>query len=545
MMPRRPLPWLLLAVALLASACQPQQQGPVNGGTFTIALAGDPLTLNRFVAADTVSRRAVAPLFPMLYALASDMSVVPDLASGFPAISDAGKTWTVPLRRGARWTDGKPITADDVVTTVKIQRDKNLATDAVFDWDKLDHVDKVDDYTVRFTLTDPYAPFLANSLVTFVAPGDVYGVIDPARMKEDPISAQPTVTGGPFKFEKRVTGQEIDLVANPAYYAGRPHFDRIVEKVIPDAGSAATSLLTGEVSWQPDAPFEEVKKLKGSATNSRQYPDMGYYDVRFNDRPDHLFGDKRVRQAFAYALDKAALVRDVTGGAGTPMYGDVLPTSWAYDDSAAVRYKQDLDKARRLLADAGWSPGADGILTRSGKRFSADFYVRQDAATRNQAAGEIAAKVKAVGMELKVAPTPFGTFFDPLKSGKFDIALSGFATGPDPDAYYIFHSSQLRPEKNPNGVNWSGYSNPELDRLIDLERSTVTADPAKTRAERRRIFSQIEKILSDDVVTYFLWSDDTVQGFDARVGGTPPRTEINIDYGRNVRVYADWYLQKR
>jgi peptide/nickel transport system substrate-binding protein len=542
-MRRSRLRWLLPAIALVAASCQ-GQQGPANGGTLTMALGGDPVTLNRFVAADTVSRRAVAPLFPMLYALAPDMSVVPDLATGFPSITDSGKSWTVRLRHGARWTDGQAITADDVVSTVKIQRNKNLATDAIFDWDKLDHVDKVDDYTVRFVLTEPYAPFLANSLATFVAPAHIYGLVDPARMKEDPIGARPTVTGGPFKFEKRIAGQEIDLVANPDYYGGRPHFDRIVEKVIPDAANAANSLLAGDLSWQPDAPAAEVSKLKGSGTFVRQYPDLGYYDVRFNDRPDHLFGDTRVRQAFAYAIDKEALVKEVTGGAGTPVWGDILPTSWAYDSSAAVRYKQDLDKARQLLKDAGWAPGPDGILVKGGKRFSADLYVRRDSDVRNRAAVAIAAKVRAVGLELKPAPTDFATFFDPLKEGKYDVALSGFSTGPDPDNYYILHSSQIRPENNPSGVNWSGYSNPELDRLISLERGILVSDPAQTRAQRRKVFSQIEKLLGDDVVTYFLWSDNTVQGFDSRVGGVPGGTLANLDYGRNVRDYLDWYLKK-
>ena len=540
------LRWLLPVVALLASACQGPlvAAGPTNGGTMTVALTRDPATLNRFVAGDSVSLRAVAPLFPMLYSLGPDMSVQPDLAAAFPTLSDGGKTLTVRVRKGARWSDGKAITADDVVSTVAIQRDRNLATDAIFDWDKLDHVEKVDDYTIRFFLTEVYAPFLANSLVTFVAPAHIYGVIDPAHMRDDPIAAEPTVTGGPYRFDKRVAGQEVDLVVNPDYYAGRAHFDRIVEKVIPDPATAANSLLIGDVNWQPDAPFSEVAKLKGSATFTRTYPDTGYYDVRFNDRPDHLFGDTRVRQAFAYAIDKTALVKDVTGGSGTPMWGDILPTSWAYDASAQVRYKQDLDRSRSLLAAAGWVAGSDGILTRGGKRFSADFYVRKDSDIRNAAALEISQKVRAVGMELKVVPTDFSTFFDPLKSGKYDIALSGFATGPDPDNYFIFDSSQLRPEKNPNGVNWSGYVNPELDKAIALERSTLLADPARTRAERRKAFDQVEKILGTDVVTYFLWSDNTVQGFDANVAGVQRGSMINVDYDRDVPVFAQWYLKK-
>jgi peptide/nickel transport system substrate-binding protein len=319
----------------------------------------------------------------------------------------------------------------------------------------------------------------------------------------------------------------------------------MVFRVIPDAASAANGLLDGEVGWQPDAPPAVVRKLKGSATFVRQYPDMGYYDLRFNDRPDHLFGDRRVRQALAQAIDKEALVREATGGNGTPVWGDILPTSWAYDSSATVRHRQDLDASRRLLKEAGWTPGADGVLVKDGKRFSADLPVRKDAEARVQAASQVAQRARAVGIELKPAPTDYAVFFDPLKQGKFELALSGFATGPDPDNFYIFHSSQIRPENNPNGVNWSGYSNPELDRLIVEERGTLTSDPAMTRAQRKKIFSRIEKLLGEDVVTYFLWSDNIAHGFDSRVGGVQQGTLVNLDYGRNVRAYADWYLKKR
>ena len=538
--------WVPCALLLILAACQGPlpTAGPANGGTLTVALAGDPVSLNRFVAGDAVSRRAVAPLFPMLYDLAPDLSVRPDLAAEMPTLGDGGKTWTVRLRRGAKWSDGRAITADDVLTTVRIQRDHTLATDAIFDWDKLDKVVKIDDYTIQFALTEVYAPFLANSLVTFVAPAHVYGVIEPARMKQDPIGTTPTVTGGPFRFEKRVKGQEVVLVANPDYYHGRPHFDRLVERVIPDAGAAASALLSGDVSWQPDAPASEVSKITGSATFVRRYPDLGYYDVRFNDRPDHLFGDKAVRQAFAFAIDKPALVKDVTAGNGTVIDGDIVPTSWAYGGASPVRYRQDLARARALLAGAGWAAGPDGVLVKAGKRFSADLFVRRDSDARNAAAATISEKARAVGMELKPTPTDFQAFFDPLKQGTFDIALSGFATGPDPDNFFLFHSSQLRPETSPTGVNWSGYSNPELDRLIASERSTLLPDPAATRAARRRVFGQLEKILADDVVTYFLWADDTVQGFDARVGGVQAGSLLNLDYGRNVRVFAEWYLKK-
>jgi peptide/nickel transport system substrate-binding protein len=457
----------------------------------------------------------------------------------------------VHLRRGAKWTDGHPITADDLISTVKIQRAlaaRDVAQ-AIFDWDKLAGIDRVDDYSVRFTLTEVYAPFMANSLATFVAPASVYGAIDIAKMGTDPVTLEPTVTGGPFKFEKRQSGKEIDLVANQDYYGGRPHIDRIVEKVMTDPNAAVNALAAGEVQWQPDLPGPAVDKLKGTKDISvHSYPDFGYYDVRFNDRGDHLFGDKLVRQAFAYAVDKNAIVRDVTGGTGTVLWGDVLPTSWTYDDKALVKYPVDRDKARQLMQQAGWQIGADGVATKGGKRFAANFYVRNDAPPREQAVRKIAEQVRQIGMDLQPQPVDFLSFVDSLRSGNFELGLSGWSTPGDPDQYRVLHSSQLKPEHNPTGRNWTGYADPQLDRLLEAERSTLKADDAQTRDARKQIFSQVEHLLGDNVVTYFMWTDNTNQGFSADLAGVHSGSGgslIQLDYDRDVRAYSEWYLKKR
>jgi peptide/nickel transport system substrate-binding protein len=548
---KSPLAGILIASVLLASCDLPGPPSP--DGTLTVAIPADPSTLNRFLAADPASLRASAPLFPNLYQADPDLAITPDLAESMPSLSADRKSWTVKLRRNATWSDGKPITADDVVTTVAIERNPGLVTEVAFDWTMLVGVDRVDDYTVRFNLSEPYAPFLANSLATFVVPAHIYGSIDVTKMAADQISQQPAVTGGPFRFEKRSQG-EVDLVANTNYYAGRPHLDRMVFKVIPDAAGAATAVANATIGWEPDLSPSALDQLKGtSQVTVRQYPDLSFYDVRFNDRPNHLFGDKLVRQAFAYAIDKEAIVKKVTGGHGVALWGDIAPESWAYDPGAVVKYKPDLARARRLMQQAGWQVGADGVGLKAGNRFSTKFYVRNDAPSRMEAVAMISAQARAIGMDLQPAPVPYyspadkTSFFDPLKKGAFDIAFTGFASSPDPDQYRIFHSSQLRPEHNPAGVDWTGYSSPDLDRLIEQERSTLLPGDAQTRTARRRVFSQIERLLGEELVTYFMWADDNGHAFSSGVSGISSGAQgslINIDYGRNVQAFAGWYLKK-
>ena len=544
----------LLGLVVVVGGCDvpalPGPQKPVDGGTLTMSLPSDPTTLNRFLAADPVSQRAVAPLFPNLYQAQADLSVTPDLAESMPTLSDDKKAWTVKLRAGAKWSDGRPITADDVLTTVNIQR--GLAAhnpiEAIFDWDKLDRVEKVDELTVRFVLTEVYAPFLANSLVTFVAPAHVYGVIPAGGMPDAPVSSYPTVTGGPFKFEKRDVGREIDLVANPDYYGGRPHLDRIVEKVISDPTNAVNELAQGSVQWLPDLSAEAATKLKPNSTVTvHSYPALGYYDVRFNDRADHVFGDRLVRQAFASAVDKEAIVKDATGGQGVPLWGDILPASWAYDESALVKYKVDRPHALDLMRQAGWAIGADGVATKGDKRFSVKFYVRNDTPARQRAVQMISDQVKEIGMELIPTAVDYNTFYEAIKPGNYDIALPGWAVEGDPDQLRVLHSSQLKPERNPDGRNWTGYSNPELDHLLEAERGTLNDSDAETRKARREIFSKIERLLGEEVVTYFMWADTTAQGFSSNLDGIetgPGGTLVNLDNGRNVRAFASWYLKK-
>src|SRR6202171_6796645 len=163
---------LVAGIAVFLSACggsSTTTSSITNGGTLTWALDADAQSLNPFVAGAVPSVRAMGLLLPSLYESDKNLNVVPDLADGMPSISTDSKTWTVKLRKDAKWSDGTPITADDVIMTVNMQNNPKLDTDAAFDWGELDSVSKVDANTVKFVLKDVFAPFLAYHLFTFLA----------------------------------------------------------------------------------------------------------------------------------------------------------------------------------------------------------------------------------------------------------------------------------------------------------------------------------------------------------------------------------------
>src|SRR3989441_12625303 len=229
------VPTLAATIAMLVAACgnpAPSTSTAKNGGTLIFALDSDADTLNPFVMSTVPDYRALSFIMPNLYSSDKNLNVIPDLADGMPSVSSDGTVWTVKLKKNAKWSDGTPITADDVIGTQKIQADPKLDTDYTYDWSKLDKIDKVDTNTVKYTLKEKFAPFLVTDLTGYIAPASVYGKIDPAKMRDDPVSKAPTVFGGAYKLDKWIPGQEFDFSANPNYYNGRPHYDKGIAKII-------------------------------------------------------------------------------------------------------------------------------------------------------------------------------------------------------------------------------------------------------------------------------------------------------------------------
>jgi len=549
---------LAFVIPFAIVACGPGGGGSSTikeGGTLLYALDSDAASLNPFELPDLPSVRAIQYMFPNLYQADKNLSITPDLAAGMPTVSADLKTWTVKLRTDAKWSDGTPITSADVVKTVQIQANAKLDTDASYDWslltDPVTGVTAPDASTVVYTLTTPFAPFLANNLTGLVAPASVYGAVDVTKMRTFE-QDHPTVTGGPFLFDKRVAGTEIDLKANPNYYLGKPHFAAVVLKIITDSTAAAQAVITGDINWDPEITGAAIDTVKAaSGVQAYEYPDLGYYDIRFNDRATWvdksrktLFGDVNVRRAFAYALDKNSIVKAATDGHGTPLWGDIVPASAFYDDSAVVKYTQDVAKANSLMDAAGWVKGADGIRVKNGQRFSGKFFVRAGKPQRIKAVQIMSEQLRAIGMDLVPTPTDFKIFYAPIQAGNFDLALAGFGLALDPDDYTIFSSSQIRPENSTSGSNWTGYVNPDLDAAINAERTDLKANSADTFAARKADFAKIEHILGDNVVVYMMWADNVAMAFNG-VSGVVTGNGGSLNYAdqdRNVQIFAQWSL---
>jgi peptide/nickel transport system substrate-binding protein len=531
------LGWLAAAaVAALTTSCF-EQTGPMprQGGILYIALNADPDSLNPLVAGDDNSARAYAPLYPLLYQVHGDFTVSPLLAADLPAVADAGATLTVPLRPDAKWSDGMPITADDVVYTVTTETNPHLDTHTGFDWSPLKSVTKVDDHTVRFALSRPDASFLANRLVTPIVPQHVFAAVDPSQMSTAPFSSKPAVSGGPFTLDHRVAGQMLVLNANPTYFGGHPHPDQVIFVVVTDQATLPAQLAEGKVLWAPNmAPDVAGQAVITSGVTVRSYPATGFVAVQFNVRAGHVFTGAAVRQAFAASVDHDSTVLQATGAdQAFAVWSNLYPNSWAYSDNAVVKYSIDVNHAQQLLHGDGWTSGAGGIGTKAGQPLAAPLIYPKDDAARTSAAMLLASQTHNAGFALTPTGLSSGDFTAAVNSGNFEAALVSVPTGLDPDGSALLHSGAP--------LNTGGYANPSVDSLLDKEVTATAAGGATVMQVRAALFMQLEKAVTRDLPFYFMWAPRVYTAFGATLGGVAGAAP-NLDHDRNISIYNDWYL---
>ena len=481
---------------------------PVPGDAIVVASIGDASRLNPVLANDSASGEIVGRVFNGLLRYDKDLHFEGDLAESWE-ISKDGLVFTFHLRPGVRWHDGEPFTADDVLFTYRKLTDPDVATPYAADYERVAKAEVVDPLTFRVTYKEPFAPAL-ESWTMGILPRHL---LEGKDLNTDPFNRSPVGTG-PYRFKEWVTGQKIVLTANPDYFRGRPYIDAFVYRIIPDRATMFQELRSRGIDTmgltplqyrrQTDTPFfrKNFRKFR--------YPSNGYTYLGYNLK-DPRFADKRVRQALAYAINKEDVIKGVLLGLGSPATGPYpAHYDWAYNPEART-YPYDPERARRMLAEAGWEDhDGDGILDKDGRAFSFTILTNLGNDQRKQAAEIIQQNLKAVGIDVKIRVVEWQAFLHQfVDKHRFEAIILGWSIGLDPDNYIMWHSSQT----GPGQYNFVSYSNPEVDRL--LERGRRTFDPA----ERKRIYQRIHAVLAEDQPYCFLYVPDALPIVDARFHG--------------------------
>ncbi len=512
----RPLRRLTLAIlAALLVVAFPQQPrhataaaaAPQRGGTVIDGFFEEPTRLipnTDFIAFSIMVQEAIfAPLF-----YSDDHGALhPGLATTIPTVANGGiskdgRTYTFHLRPGLKWSDGAPLDARDVDYSWRTWTNRDLIVNSTAGFDDIASATvSPDRLSITFHLKKPYAPFLAVWVDQVMPlPQHVLGKMTAKQLNTSRFTFQPTVASGPFMVASRKAGDSIVVVRNPHYYRaaeGLPYLDKIIFRIIPDQTALTNALAAHEVdcAWFLDiAQIDAYRRIKGDTLLASAAPN---FEQGLLNLQNPILRDVRVRQALEYGLDRFTMAKDVWHGTAIPLGSDIAPTSFAYSPRVKP-YPYDPAKAAKLLDQAGWKLGSDGLRHKDGKTLSLRYSTTSNNVWRAQ--DELIARqdYQKLGIDLHIVNYPSSTFFGSVfPKGTFDIGEweNGLVYDPSITISSYFKSTQFPP----TGSNYGHYASARYDHLIDEEESTTDL------TRRKAIFAQMQQQMHDDLPALWLY----------------------------------------
>lgn len=398
------------------------------------------------------------------------------------------------LRKDVRWHDGEPFTSRDVVFTYNSIMDETVASPRKPDFDLIQTLTAPNPHEVAITYRKPYSPALNSWMIGLLPAHILEG--KPTSWWNDEFNRHPVGTG-PFKFANWKTNESLRLVRNPDYWQGAPWLDAVVFRYLPDPVSIRIAFMTRQTDFWGVDPWAVASFQEDPRFQVFRYPANQYNYVGWNLR-NPLFQDVRVRTAFAHAVNVPEMIKYILYGNGVQSNGIFPPHFW-FSDPNQKPLAYDPELASRLLDEAGWIPGADGIRVKDGKRLAFTLIVNQGNEVRKDIATLVQDNLRTVGAEVDVAIYEWAVFISRfINKLEFDATVLGWSTGPDYDAYQVWHSSQT----NPGQLNFVGYNNPKVDALLSQIRQEY--DPVKIK----NLAGQIQKTIFDDQPYLFLFVPD-------------------------------------
>ena len=471
-------------------------------------MQSDLKNLNPLLNSNTTDVFVDRLMFEPLLTADAKGNPLPMLAAQVPTlenqgISRDGMTITYHLRKDARWTDGVPVTSTDVKWSWQaiMNPDNNVVSRHAYDF--ISSIDTPNPTTAVVHLKRQFSAFVN----TFFAESDQPYMLGPAHVLAQypninniSFNSRPIVSDGPFKFVQWARGDHITLTRNDGFFMGKPGLSTVEVKIIPDEDTSVNLLRTHAIDYMFQASQETYQALRSVSDAKIVWVNVnGYTSVQLNCSHPAL-QDPRVRLAVAYALDKNEFVRTVTFDTQKVATEDIPDWMWAFNPSVRL-YPHDPAMARRLLGEAGWSPGPDGIMRKDGQRLTLVMVSNNSNVTRRRLSVEIQAMLKEVGIDSEIKYYPGDVLFAPagmggiLQLGKFDLSVAGWYAGIDPE-----DSTQLMCENfPPGGYNYSRYCSRQMQRLQDIALTHYD------RPTRQSAYFAIQDLLAKDNPMIFLY----------------------------------------
>jgi len=473
--------------------------GTASGKTMDLATNADP-NFNPWSPTGFLESEPITELvFNGLTKWGLDYQPEPDLATDW-SVSKDGITWTFNLRKDVKWSDGQPFTAADVAYTFnEIVLNKDLGASGASNYTDLDKVVAVNDLQAQFVLKKPWASlptYLAQ--YTKILPKHIFEGQDPWKLtsfnKEKPVGT------GPYVVSNYVSGQYVELQSSPTYFGNKTKISKIIFHIIPDVNTQIAQLLSGSLEFVTIPDPALVAKLKSDENiNVTPVGSNIWYWVAL-DQSQPRFQDVRVRKALEYAIDRQAMIDGILKGYGETATGPIAPIQKHWYNGNVVKYPYDPEKAKALLKEAGYKPGADGVLEKDGKPFVIDMPTGQYGVLTP--ASELVQQYwQAVGVKVNLNVMDWNSFIKQVIVGrKYDANLAWWSTPTDPDQYAYFAT-----ENAGKGYNIPGYKSPELDKLL-MDGRTASTDDARVAA-----YNKAQELIAEELPYLFLWWPKTIQ----------------------------------
>lgn len=524
----------------LLTACSPEPTTPPNlasnntidnspafGDRLITASTGDASTLIPMIAGDSASHEIAGWLYQPLLKFDKNLNIAGQLAQSWD-ISDDGLSISFHLRPGITWSDGQPFTSEDCAFTLALIQDKHTQSAYKSDYTKVISFETPNKHTFIVHYDEVYSPALSTWAGLAIMPKHIFEHED--IMNTD-LARHPKATLGAYVLKDWQAQQSITLQANPHYYDGKVWIAERMTRIIPDSATQFLELTAGNIDEMGLTPIQysrlfDSKPILKAHYDRYQYLQPVYTYLGFNlKRP--LFQDQRVREAIAYAIDRQELINGVLLGYGEAIASPYKPgTSWVNKSLKPRPF--DPNKAKRLLADAGWTDSDhNGYLDKAGKALSFNIITNNGNKQRADTAMIIQQRLKKVGIKVNIRVIEWSAFIENfINKRQFDAVILGWSLTPEPDQYNIWHSSQTGPRQ----FNFLSYSNAKVDKA--LVEATRTFD----QKQRKQWYDIMQQEIYNDVPMVFLYAPYSLPAVHKRIQGIKP-APAGIGYNSEF-----WYV---
>lgn len=532
----------IILTLLLLSACSgneetsaPKESGDgkpaETGDTIVVGISNAVGAINPINARDTGALQVAAILFDTLFDVNADMEFLPKLAESFE--TEDNQTFTIKIHPEANWTDGTPVTSEDIKFTLETMGNPDVQSLGLKNLNIIEGVTEegtipegetsikgleiVDDKTIKIYTKQPIDPNYLKEYIGYrlrIIPSHILKDKDPATLHQDPFMLEPNVTNGAYTLADYSPESHIEFKANPDYYRGAPKTEKLFFKVLPSANLTA-QLQTGEVHLNFPVigaiavqDYEKVTNMANIETKDGIPFDyqMMYFNVE-------TINDPKVRQAIVHAINRPQIVENLLKGKAEIVDGPYLST-YHYANKNLGNYEYDPEKAKKLLEESGWDMS---------KPLTINVPIGNQ--VREQAAVIISENLRTVGFNVQLQKYDFPTHMQKGANHEFDLMFLGLEYLIDPDISIYYRSG--------GPYNFGAYSNPKIDELLNQGKNEPDEE------KRRVIYDEIQEIFQEELPTITLYADYKMGAISTKVKGVETTGKFGMFY--NVH---EWEIEK-